>query len=147
MGTIEPVSVTTFVERGAFTHPIHGVGVLMPAREETESLGMLFNSSSFGYRVSDQERFASFTVMMGGAAHPEWLEASDTEIQQAIKLELSALLGIRESHRIVNQSLARRLCHNTRLTCRRPVRKPATVGASSPAGCYSVTTPVRSACA
>jgi protoporphyrinogen oxidase len=51
--------------------------------------------------VSDQERFASFTVMMGGTAHPEWLEASDTEIQQAIKLELSALLGIREPHRTV----------------------------------------------
>jgi len=92
------VSVTTFVERSAFTHPIHGVGVLMPAREETKSLGMLFNSSSFGYRVSDQERLASFTVMMGGTAHPEWLEASDAEIQQAIKLELSALLGIREPH-------------------------------------------------
>jgi oxygen-dependent protoporphyrinogen oxidase len=92
------VSVTTFVERSAFTHPIHGVGVLMPSREETKSLGMLFNSSSFGYRVEDQDRLASFTVMMGGTAHPEWLEASDAEIQQAIKLELSALLGIREPY-------------------------------------------------
>lgn len=68
----------------------------MPAREETKSLGILFNSSSFDYRVTDDSRFASFTVMMGGTAHPEWLDASDAEIQQAIKLELSAVLGIRE---------------------------------------------------
>lgn len=92
------VSVTTFVERRAFTHPINGVGVLMPSREETKSLGMLFNSSSFGGRVRDEDRLASFTVMMGGSAHPEWLNASDAEIQQAIKFELSAFLGIREPH-------------------------------------------------
>lgn len=90
------VSVTTFVERHAFTQPVNGVGVLMPAREQTKSLGILFNSSSFEYRVTDESRFASFTVMMGGTAHPEWLDCPDKEIQQAIKLELSALLGIRE---------------------------------------------------
>jgi len=90
------VSVTTFVERGSFTQPVRGTGLLMPAREETKSLGILFNSSSFDYRVTDDARFASFTVMMGGTSHPEWLHASDAEIQQAIKLELSAFLGIRE---------------------------------------------------
>ena len=95
------VSVTTFVERHAFDHPIHGTGVLMPAREETKSLGILFNSSSFECRVTDDSRLASFTVMMGGTAHPEWLDASDAEIQQAIKLELSQVLGIREPHSTV----------------------------------------------
>jgi protoporphyrinogen/coproporphyrinogen III oxidase len=95
------VSVTTFVERSAFSHPINGVGVLMPSREETKSLGMLFNSSSFGDRVRDEGRLASFTVMLGGTAHPEWLNASDAEIKQAIKFELSELLGIREPHRTV----------------------------------------------
>lgn len=95
------VSVTTFVERHSFGRPIHGTGVLMPAREETKSLGILFNSSSFDYRVTNDARFASFTVMMGGTAHPEWLNAPDAEIQQAIKLELSALLGIREPYQTV----------------------------------------------
>ena len=92
------VSVTTFVDQRDFTHPVSGVGVLMPAREETKSLGILFNSSSFANRVHDEGRLASFTVMMGGTMHPEWLEASDDEIRQAIKFELSALLGIREPH-------------------------------------------------
>ena len=95
------VSVTTFVDRNSFTHPIHGTGVLMPAREDTKSLGILFNSSSFDYRVKDNSRFASFTVMMGGTAHPEWLDAPDAEIQQAIKFELSTLLGIREPRETV----------------------------------------------
>ncbi|HEX3281529.1 MAG TPA: FAD-dependent oxidoreductase [Pyrinomonadaceae bacterium] len=90
------VSVTVFVERRAFTRPVRGTGVLMPACEERKSLGILFNSSSFDYRVSDDSRFASFTVMMGGTAQPEWLEADDGEILQAIKLELSQVLGIRE---------------------------------------------------
>ena len=90
------VSVTVFVDRRAFTRPVHGVGVLMPAREQTKSLGILFNSSSYAYRVADESRFASFTVMMGGTAQPKWLLASDDEIRQAIKLELSTLLGIRE---------------------------------------------------
>ena len=90
------VSVTTFVERKEFARPIKGVGVLMPACENSKSLGILFNSSSFEYRVTDDARLASFTVMMGGTAGPEWLNASDEEIQRAIKLEFSELLGIRE---------------------------------------------------
>jgi len=90
------VSVTTFVERGAFERPVNGVGVLMPACEDTKSLGILFNSSSFQFRVTDDTRLASFTVMMGGTACPRWLNAPDEEIQQAIKFELYEVLGIRE---------------------------------------------------
>lgn len=90
------VSTTVFVERNAFSRPLNGVGVLMPACEETKSLGILFNSSSFEYRVTDESRFASFTVMMGGTSHPYLLTASDLEIRQTIKLELYTFLGIRE---------------------------------------------------
>ena len=90
------VSVTVFVDRRAFTRPLDGVGVLMPAREDTNALGILFNSSSFESRVSDESHFASFTVMMGGTSRPELLNASDDEIRQTIKLEFSTFLGIRE---------------------------------------------------
>ena len=90
------VSVTVFVDRHSFTHPVHGTGVLMPACEERNSLGILFNSSSFENRVSDDAHFASFTVMMGGTSQQRWLHASDDEIRQAIKLELFEVLGIRE---------------------------------------------------
>jgi len=90
------VSVTVFVDRHSFTHPVHGTGVLMPACEDRRSLGILFNSSSFDNRVSDDAHVASFTVMMGGTSQREWLDASDDEIRQAIKLELFQVLGIRE---------------------------------------------------
>lgn len=90
------VSVTVFVARESFTHPVRGTGVLMPACDDRKSLGILFNSSSFDYRVTDDGRFASFTVMMGGTAQPQWLNADDDEIWQAIKLELSEVLGIRQ---------------------------------------------------
>jgi protoporphyrinogen oxidase len=70
--------------------------VLMPEREQTMSLGILFNSNSFAYRVSDESRIASFTVMLGGTAQPYWLTATDDEIRQSIKLEMSNFLGIRE---------------------------------------------------
>ena len=90
------VSVTVFVDRSSFTRPLNGVGVLMPEHEQAMSLGILFNSSAFAYRVSDESRIASFTVMLGGTAQMHWLTASDDEIRQAIKLEMSNLLGIRE---------------------------------------------------
>jgi protoporphyrinogen/coproporphyrinogen III oxidase len=95
------VSVTVFVSRAAFTHPIHGTGVLMPACEDRKALGILFNSDSFANRVADDAHFASFTVMLGGTAQRQWLEASDDEIRQAIKLELSAVLGIREPQTVL----------------------------------------------
>jgi oxygen-dependent protoporphyrinogen oxidase len=90
------VSVTVFVDRHSFTHPVHGTGVLMPACEDRRSLGILFNSSSFDNRVVDNTHVASFTVMMGGTSQREWLNASNDEIRQAIKLELFQVLGIRE---------------------------------------------------
>ena len=90
------VSVTVFVARDSFTRPVHGTGVLMPACEDRKSLGILFNSSSFDYRVADDSRFASFTVMMGGTSQQHWLQSCDDEIRRAIKLELSDVLGIRE---------------------------------------------------
>ncbi|HKP46277.1 MAG TPA: FAD-dependent oxidoreductase [Pyrinomonadaceae bacterium] len=95
------VSATVFVDRHAFTRPLHGVGVLMPPREQTKSLGILFNSSSFDCRVCEASRFASFTVMMGGTAQPQWVRASDDEIRQAIKFELAMLLGILEPYEVV----------------------------------------------
>lgn len=95
------VSITVFVARDSFTRPLHGTGVLMPACEDRKSLGILFNSSSFDYRVADDTRFASFTVMMGGTSQQHWLQARDDEIRQAIKLELSEVLGIREPLAVV----------------------------------------------
>jgi len=91
------VSATVFVDRRAFTRPVEGVGALMPACEERRCLGILFNSSSFEQRVTDQEKLASFTVMMGGTAGSNWLTASDEQIEGAVSEELESLLGIQDT--------------------------------------------------
>jgi len=88
------VSVTAFVERASFTRPINGVGVLVPAREERKCLGILFNSSAFAGRVFDESRHASFTVLLGGSARPNWVAATDESIAVAVRTELAGLLGI-----------------------------------------------------
>lgn len=89
------VSVTAFVSRDQFTKPVRGVGALVPECEGRKSLGILFNSSSFEGRVIDDERYASFTILLGGSSQPERISATDEEIRGIVSEELSSLLGIK----------------------------------------------------
>ena len=89
------VSVTAFVRADALSYPINGVGVLAPSKEGRKCLGVLFTSSSFDGRVSDEKRYVSFAVLLGGSSHPEWIDATDAEIEEAVRGELAALLGVR----------------------------------------------------
>jgi oxygen-dependent protoporphyrinogen oxidase len=89
------VSVTAFVLKDAFARPVKGVGVLVPAGERRDCLGVLFNSSAFEGRVHDESRFASFTILFGGTAQPRWVDASDEEIERAVIAELEALLAVK----------------------------------------------------
>jgi protoporphyrinogen oxidase len=73
---------------------VRGVGVLVPAQEARNCLGILFNSSAFAGRVFDESRHASFTVLLGGTAQPRWVAATDEEIGAAVRAELTELLGI-----------------------------------------------------
>jgi oxygen-dependent protoporphyrinogen oxidase len=89
------VSVTAFVPVESLTRPVKGVGALVPAKEGRKSLGVLFTSSSFEGRVGDESRYASFAVLLGGSAQPHWADASDAEIEAAVREELQAMLGVR----------------------------------------------------
>ena len=89
------VSVTAFFPASALTRPVKGIGALVPAKEGRKSLGILFTSSSFAGRVTDEARCASFTALLGGSAQPQWIEASDAEIEQVVRFELEELLGVR----------------------------------------------------
>jgi len=89
------VSVTAFVDRDSFTRPISGVGVLIPASEKRKCLGILFSSSSFAGRVTDESRWASFTLMMGGSKDRQWVDASDEQINDAVQNEMNEILGIK----------------------------------------------------
>lgn len=88
------VSVTAFVDQASFTRPVRGVGVLVPAAEKRECLGILFSSSAFAGRVKNESQVASFTVMMGGSADPDRVYAGDEAIKAAVQRELKEVLGV-----------------------------------------------------
>jgi protoporphyrinogen oxidase len=69
--------------------------VLAPAKEGRKCLGVLFTSSSFGGRVSDETSYVAFAVLLGGSSHSEWIDAADEEIEEAVRGELASLLGLR----------------------------------------------------
>lgn len=87
------VSVTAFVARTDLPGFRPGVGVLVPEDEGRHCLGILYNSSSFPGRVTDETKLASFTIMMGGTSQPHWLHASDHDIRTAVADDLSTLVG------------------------------------------------------
>jgi protoporphyrinogen/coproporphyrinogen III oxidase len=99
------VSVNAFFERGAFEKIPRGVGVLVPACEERKILGVLYNSSSFEDRVSDESRWISLTIMMGGTSNPQIVSSSDQTIEAIVQDELSQILGAKEKpiHMVINR--------------------------------------------
>ncbi|MEO5969404.1 MAG: protoporphyrinogen oxidase [Bdellovibrionia bacterium] len=98
-------AVTVFVERAGFVRksqnmPLgvpQGVGVLMPEGEDANTLGILFNSSSFVGRVNSEPNspWVSLTAFLGGEQKPEELKFSDEVIVAMIKEDLEKLFGFR----------------------------------------------------
>jgi oxygen-dependent protoporphyrinogen oxidase len=96
------VSVTAFVPVESLTGKVKGVGALVPEKEGRNSLGILFTSSSFEGRVVDESRYVSFAVLLGGSSRPQWVDATEEEIERAVRGELESLLGVRaEGARLV----------------------------------------------
>jgi oxygen-dependent protoporphyrinogen oxidase len=99
------VSVTVLLERSSIRVP-QGVGVLIPSAEKSECLGVLFNSSSFENRVTNEDLWVSFTVMLGGTQMPDVITWSDQRIHAAIERELFVLFGFQgsvASHSYINR--------------------------------------------
>ncbi len=72
--------------------PHEGFGFLVPAREQRRILGALYISSIFPWRAPGGH--ALFTVMVGGARHPEHVALGDAALEQLVREELAATLGI-----------------------------------------------------
>jgi protoporphyrinogen/coproporphyrinogen III oxidase len=92
------VSITAFVARSDLKREPRGVGVLIPELEGHKALGVLFNSSAFEERVRDSERWASYTLMFGGALHPEMADSlnwNDYRMECAVRMELEVLFGLK----------------------------------------------------
>ncbi len=90
------VSITVFVENVHLSKPISGVGVLVPPKEERACMGVLFNSSAFLNRSRDEQRWSSFTMMLGGTLRPEMVNASEVELRALVFGELQSLFKLKQ---------------------------------------------------
>ncbi len=91
------VSATVFIPRKVFKYVPRGVGVLIPESENRRCLGVLFNSSAFEGRVTDESRWVSLTMMLGGSLRPEIAIKADSEIESIVREELAALFKLQPS--------------------------------------------------
>lgn len=88
------VTATVFIEEDAFLKaPPKGVGVLVPKDQGLRILGVLYNSSSFSNRVSDQKT-SSYTVMIGGTKDREATSLTDDTLKELINNNLDKIFGL-----------------------------------------------------
>jgi len=77
--------------RDRIAHPLDGFGFLAPPHEGLRILGAIFVSSIFPWRAPPGQ--ALFTVMMGGAVHPEVPGLPPGELASVAAQELAAIVG------------------------------------------------------
>lgn len=78
--------------RDQITHPLDGFGVLVPEIEKRAVLGVLFSSSLFPGRAPVGH--VALTVMVGGSRQPELARLPTDKLIEAVRPDLSALLGV-----------------------------------------------------
>ena len=88
------ISATLFIRKNQLKRLPQGLGVLIPASENFECLGILFNSSSFDHKIKEPQDWISCTAFLGGSTHPERLTESDEELLFRIEKDLKALFGL-----------------------------------------------------
>lgn len=89
-----PLAVTALGFRACdIAHPLDGLGVLMPALERRNTLGMLFSSTLFGARAPDGH--VLLTAYVGGARQPDLALLPREELIRLVTQEARDLLGAR----------------------------------------------------
>lgn len=76
----------------AVAHPLDGLGVLTPAKENRPVLGMLFNSTLFAGRAPEDG--VALTAFVGGARDPALAQLGASEMAETVHREAAELLGI-----------------------------------------------------
>ena len=75
----------------AIAHPLDGLGVLMPAVEKRDVLGMLFSSTLFSGRAPAEH--VALTAFVGGARQPQLAMLEPKELAALVHSEVRQLLG------------------------------------------------------
>lgn len=93
------ISTTVFIPK-TDNRP-HGVGILIPRKEQRKILGILFNSDAFEGRVNNEhvKNTESFTVIMRNPSNlsSENIHSSLFDPRTIIEFELKSLLGVQAS--------------------------------------------------
>lgn len=79
--------------RESISHPLDGLGVLAPAIEKRNVLGMLFSSTLFAGRAPAGH--VAITAFAGGARQPELVSLPPDALQALVHAEVMDLLGAR----------------------------------------------------
>ncbi len=85
-------SVALGFARKQVRHPLDGFGMLIPSKEQHQTLGVLFSSSLFPGRAEENQ--VLLTAFIGGRRHPEAAEGKPEEIIERVLADLRPLLGI-----------------------------------------------------
>lgn len=78
--------------RADVTHPLDGFGMLIPQKENFNTLGALFSSSLFPNRAPQGE--VTITCYLGGARAPQLTHQSPRELAELAAKDLSKILSI-----------------------------------------------------
>ncbi|OGA78371.1 MAG: protoporphyrinogen oxidase [Betaproteobacteria bacterium RIFCSPLOWO2_12_FULL_65_14] len=84
---------------GAIAHPLDGLGVLMPAVEKRDVLGILFSSTLYSGRAPPEH--VALTALVGGARQPQLARIEPRELAALADREVRQLLGARAAPTLV----------------------------------------------
>ncbi len=85
-------SVVMGFDRAQVAHPLDGFGLLIPSKEQKQTLGVLFSSTLFPDRTPAGK--VMLTAFIGGRQKPQAAEGTDDEILGRVLRDLSPILGI-----------------------------------------------------
>lgn len=83
----------------AIAHPLDGLGVLMPAVEKRDVLGVLFSSTLYPGRAPPEH--VALTALVGGARQPQLARLEPREVAALADREVRQLLGARAAPALV----------------------------------------------
>lgn len=86
------LAVVALAYRAADTGPLNGYGYLVPAFENLQTIGVLWESSVFAGRAP--EGFSLLRIMIGGARRPELASLEPDELERRARKELADVMHI-----------------------------------------------------
>ncbi|NQT15617.1 MAG: protoporphyrinogen oxidase, partial [Planctomycetes bacterium] len=85
--------VSVAYRRDQITHPLDGMGIVVPSIENSPILAVSFSSQKYAHRAPEGKTL--LRVFAGGARCPEMAEMDTAELEPQVLGELAELLGIR----------------------------------------------------